>query len=134
MSKALIQTTNQTDQNVALNGIIGLGSVLRRFGCNCKLSGNAIEIQGDGYYTIDASVSVSPTAAGAVTVALYENGVQIPGAIGYSYAGTAAIPIAIPIITTVRKGCCCDGASNITAVLVEGEGVVNNISVRVEKI
>lgn len=133
MSRSLIQTTNQTTQTVADNSIITLGSVLRRFGCNCRLSGNAIEVMGEGYYTIDANVSVAPTAAGPVTVALYSNGVQIPGAIAYGTVATADDVITLPIETTIRQGCCCDSANSITCVLVEGAGTVNNISVRVEK-
>ena len=133
MSRSLIQTTNQTTQTVAENSIISLGSVLRRFGCNCRLSGNAIEVVGEGYYTIDANVSVTPTAAGAVTVALYDNGVQIPGAIAYGTTGAADEVVTLPIETTIRQSCCCDGADNITCVLIEGAGTVNNISVRVEK-
>lgn len=132
MSKSLIQTVNQSLQAVALNGVVFLGSVLRRFGCNCRLNGNAIEIEGEGYYTIDGNVTVVPTAAGTVTVALYANGVQIPGAVS-SGVGTAASPITLPIGTTVRQGCCCDGATSITCVLTAGPGNVSNITMRVTK-
>lgn len=133
MGKSLIQTTNQSQQNVAVNSIISLGSVLRRYGCNLRLSGNGIELTGEGYYKIDSNVSVSPTAAGPVTVALYNNGVQIPGAIAYGSVPTAGNPITLPLETTIRQACCCDSADNITCVLLEGAGVVDNISVRVEK-
>lgn len=133
MGKSLIQTTNQSQQNVAVNSIISLGSVLRRYGCNLRLSGNGIEVTGEGYYKIDSNVSVSPTAAGPVTVALYNNGVQIPGAIAYGSVSTAGNPVTLPLETTIRQACCCDSADNITCVLLEGAGVVDNISVRVEK-
>ena len=133
MGKSLIQTTNQSAQTVAAGSIISLGSVLRRFGCNCRLSGNGIEVDGEGYYIIDASVSVAPTAAGAVTVALYEDGVQIPGAIAYDSVSVAGNATNMAISTTIRKGCACTGASNITAVLVAGASTVNNISLRVVK-
>ena len=133
MGRSLIQTANQSQQTVALNSIIGLGSVQRRFGCNLRLSGNGIEVSGEGYYTIDADVSISPTAAGPVTVALYNNGVQIPGAIAYGSVTTAGNPTNLCINATVRQGCCCDSADNLTCVLLAGAGVVNNISVRVVK-
>lgn len=133
MSRSLIQTVNQSEQNVAANSIISLGSVLRRFGCNLRLSGNAIEINGEGYYKVDANVSVAPTEAGPVTVALYENGVQIPGAIAYGTAAAAGDSVTLPLETTIREGCCCDGADNLTCVLIEGAGVVRNISLRVDK-
>lgn len=133
MSRSLIQTSNQSAQNVALNGIISLGSVLRRFGCNCRLSGNAIEVTGEGYYTIDATVTATPTAAGNVTVALYSNGVQIPGTLVSGGVTTVGNSVTLPIVTTIRQGCCCDSADNITCVLTEGPGVIENISLRVIK-
>ena len=132
MSKSLIQTTNQTTQAVAVNGIISLGSVLRRYGCNCRLSGNAIEVEGEGYYKIDADVTVLPTVAGNVTVAVLENGVQIPSAISTGSTSVAGNPVTLPITTTIRKNCC-GGASNLTVVLLAGAGNVTNISTRVEK-
>ena len=132
MGKSLIQVVNQSQQTVAANSIISLGSTQRRYGCNLRLSGNGIEVTGEGYYKIDASVSVAPTAAGNVTVALYDDGVQIPGAIAYT-TGTAGDPISVSIVTTIRQNCCCDSADNLTLVLVEGAGVVSNVSLRVEK-
>ena len=133
MGKSLIQVANQSTQAVAANSIIGLGSTQRRYGCNCRLSGNAIEVSGEGYYKVDASVSVAPTAAGPVTVALYNNGVQVPGAIAYDSVSTAANPTNLSIVATIRQGCCCDSADNLTLVLIEGEGNVTNVSLRVEK-
>ena len=133
MGKSLIQVANQSNQTVAANSIISLGSTQRRYGCNLRLSGNGIEVNGEGYYTIDADVSVAPTAVGNVTVALYNNGVQIPGAIAYGAVSTANNPTTLSINATVRQGCCCDSADNLTLVLLEGAGVVQNVSMRVEK-
>lgn len=133
MSKSLIQTANQSIQTVAENSIINLGSTQRRFGCNLNLSGNGIEVNGAGYYAIDANVTVAPTAAETVTVALYNNGIQIPGAIASGSVETAENPVNLTIIATIRQGCCCDSADNITCVLLAGAGEVQNISVRVVK-
>ena len=133
MSKSLIQVANQSNQTVAANSNIGLGSVQRRYGCGLNLSGNGIEVTGDGYFTIDAAISVAPTASGPVTVALYSNGVQVPGAIAYSSVGTATNPVTVPIIATIRQRCC-NNPSTLTLVLIEGAGVVENVSMRVEKV
>lgn len=133
MGRSLIQVSNQSSQTVENNSIISLGSVLRRYGCNCRLSGNAIEVNGEGYYKVDANVSIAPTASGAVTVALYNNGAQVPGAIAYGSVSTANNPVTLPIETTIRQGCCCDSADNLTLVLITGAGVVSNVSMRVEK-
>lgn len=133
MSRSLIQVANQSSQAVAINSIISPGSVQRRFGCNCRLSGNAIEVSGEGYYTVEAAVTVAPTAAGTVTVALYNNGVQVPGAIAYGSVSTAGNPVTLPLFGTIRQSCCCDSADTLTLVLLAGAGTVQNVSWRVEK-
>ena len=132
MSRSLIQVTNQSSQTVAVNSIITLGSVQRRFGCNCRLSGNGIELVGEGYYKVDANVSIAPTAVGNVTVALYNNGTQVTGAIAYATVAGVGDFVTLPIEATVRQ-MCCDTADNLTLVLIEGAGTVTNVSMRVEK-
>jgi hypothetical protein len=77
--------------------------------------------------------TVTPTAAGNVTITLFKDGVAIPGATATNSVSTVGNSTTLPINTTVRMGCNCNGASSITAVLVEGPGVVNNISMRVIK-
>lgn len=133
MSKSLIQVANQSSQDVNLNSIISLGSVQRRYGCNCRLSGNAIELVGAGYYEVDVAVSVVPTAIGPVTVALFDNGIQVPGAVAYGAVATEGDAVTLPIITTIRQSCCCDNADTLTLVLIEGAGTVENVSMRVVK-
>ena len=133
MSRSLIQVANPSTQDVTVNSIISLGSVQRRFGCNCRLSGNAIEVAGEGYYKVDANVSVAPSAAGPVTVGLFVNGSLLPGAVAYGSVTTAGNPTTLPIEATIRQACCCDSADNVTLVLLTGAGTVQNVSVRVEK-
>ena len=133
MSRSLIQTANPSAQSVAVNSIIAPGSTLRRYGCNCRLNGNAIEIDGAGYYTIDTTVTLTPTAVGNATVALYLNGQPIPGATATGGVTTVGNSVTLPIVTTVRQGCNCDGASAITCILTAGASTVNNISTRVVK-
>lgn len=132
MSRSLIQVANPSTVTIAENSIIPLGSVQRRFGCNCRLSGNAIECSGEGYYVVDATVTVAPTAAGLVAVGLYVNGAQLPGAIAAESAALDGV-VTIPITATIRQGCCCDSADNLTLVLLSGAGDVQNVSMRVEK-
>lgn len=133
MAKSLIQVANQSFQPVAINSIINLGSTQRRYGSNLRLSGNGIEVSGEGYYAIDCNVAVAPTNAGPVTVALYNNGVQIPGAIAYGSVTTAGNPTNLSMTTTIRQACCCDSADNITCVLLQGAGTVQNVSLRIIK-
>lgn len=125
----MIHVVNQSTQSVAENSVISLGSVQHRCGCNARLSGNALEIDGQGYYKIDAVVSAAPTAEGEVSVALYDNGVQVPGAIAYAQSGAAEY-VTLPIIATIRKTCC-SNTSTLTLVLLAGAGTVKNVAVRV---
>lgn len=70
---------------------------------------------------------------GVIDTDLLENGVQIPGAVSVGSVTTAGNSVTLPITTTIRQGCCCDGASSLTCILVDGASTIRNISVRVEK-
>ena len=135
MSKSAIYVVNTSAQNVALNGIINPGTIIRRFGPNIGLSGNAIQIDGAGYYKIEASVTAAPTAAGNVTVTMYKDGVAIPGATATQATGTANNPVNVSISSLVREFCpCCDGLSNLTFILTGTAAAVSNVAIVVEKI
>lgn len=133
MGKSLIQTVNQSSQTVSENSIINLGSVIRRYGCNLRLNGNAVEVSGEGYYKVDCNVTLAPTTAGNVTVAIYKNGVPLTGATATGSVSTAGNFVTLPIQTTIREGCNCDGGTALTLVLVEGASTVTNVALRVEK-
>lgn len=132
MSRSLIQTSNTTTSNVTANGTIPLGSVLRRFGCNCRLNGNKVEVEGTGYYTVTGTVTLQPEAAGAVSVALYENNVAVPSAVATGTAAAIGDDVTLTIATTVRETCC-EGASSLALVLTENDSAVTNVSLRVAK-
>ena len=132
MSRSLIQTSNTTSSDVAVNGTIPLGSVLRRFGCNCRLNGNKIEVEGTGYYTIDGVITLQPEAAGAVSVTLYENNVPVPSAVATGTAAAIGDDVTLPISTTIRQTCC-EGASSLSLGLTDGASTVTNVSLRVGK-
>lgn len=57
----------------------------------------------------------------------------VEGATASGYVAEAAAPITLPIATTIRKGCNCDGASQIVLKLIEGPGDVTNVSTRIVK-
>lgn len=77
--KSALYAAMQTPTAVAVDGVIPLGSLIRRYGCDVALNGNAVNITGAGYYDVDASVTVTPAAAGTVTVTLYKDGVAVLG-------------------------------------------------------
>ena len=109
MSKSAIYTANTSTQDVAVNGVITPGTIVRRFGCNLGLAGNAIQIAGAGYYDIDASITLAPTTAGDVTVTAYLDNVAIQGATASSTAADADEIINLSISSVVRQACqCCE--------------------------
>ena len=129
--KSLIQTASQSSLNLSVGAIIPLGSILRRYGCNCRLNGDSIECEGEGYYKIDGTVTLQPTEVGNVSVALYRNGVIV----GTPVSGTVAAiddSITLPIISTVRESCC-GNPSQLTLVLLENGSSGSSVSLRVEK-
>lgn len=135
MSKSAIYTTNQSVQSVAINGIIAPGTVIRRFGCNFNLSGNAIRIAGEGYYEFNTSITLAPTTEGEVTVTAYKDGVAIPGAIASETAAAAGDLVNLSLDFILREGCpCCDSGSNITFVLTGTAASVTNIAITGDKL
>lgn len=132
MSKSAIYTTNVSNPTVAVGGIVPVGSTTRRYGCNIRQDGNAITLCGQGYYLVNVSATVAPTAAGTVSLAAQKDGVAIIGA-------TAAQTVAangvanLNITTLVRNACGCDG-SLLSLVLDGVASVVNNLAITVEKL
>lgn len=133
--KSLIQTVNPSSQTVAVDSIIGLGTVARRYGCDLRLSGNGIEMGGEGYFAVDANVTLSPTAIGATSVAMYVDGSPVPGAVATGSVAAIGDSVTLPISVTLKRACCvCEDVNNITFVLTDGASTVTNITVRVSKL
>lgn len=130
--KSALYAAMQTPTAVAVDGVIPLGSLIRRYGCDVALNGNAVNITGAGYYDVDASVTVTPTAAGTVTVTLYKDGVAVPGATASeTAAANGTVDLSIPAL--VRQVCCAEGSA-LTLVLTGAAATVNNVALRVQRI
>ena len=135
MSKSTIYTANTNSQDVTVNGTINLGSIIRRFGPCLNLSGSNIQVEGAGYYDIDSSFTVAPTAEGEVTITAFRNNVAIPGATATETAAAAGDQVNLSISGVFREGCgCCEGISNVSFVLTGVDSTVLNSAVVVEKL
>ena len=103
-----------------------------RFGCNIRQDGNTITMCGQGYYLINISATVSPSAAGTVSLTAQKDGVPIIGAVASStVAANGTTNLTITAI--VRNACGCDGAL-LSLALGGVESVVNNLAVTVVKL
>lgn len=130
--KSALYTALQTPTAVAVDGVIPLGSIIRRYGCDANLNGNAVNITNAGYYDVDVSITVAPTAAGTVTATLVKDGVAIPGATA-SAAAAAGAPTVLSFPALVRQACCAAGSA-LTLVLTGAAATVNNVALRVQRI
>nr|DAP96416.1 MAG TPA: hypothetical protein [Caudoviricetes sp.] len=130
--KSAIYTAMQTPTAVDVGGVIPLGSLIRRYGCDIRLNGSAVNLTGTGYYDVDASITATLTAAGTVTATLYKDGVAIPGATA-SETGAASGTVNLNIPALVRQPCCASGAA-LTLVLTGAAATVNNVALRVQRI
>lgn len=133
MSRSVIYTVNQSVQAVPDGGAVSLGTIVRRYGCNLGLSGNAILVDGIGYYAIDASVVVTPDAVGNITATLFRNGVAIPGATATGSVSTVGNTVTLNIPTEIRESCCGQGMASITCILTGQASSVSNVAIRVAK-
>lgn len=140
--KSAIYTANTSPSTITLTtaqptSTLSLGTVIRRFGCNIQLSGNGILLDGQGYYDVDASVTLTPVAAGNYTISLLADGVAVPGANQTMTAGAGAtVNFNIPALVRLQ---CCDSSATLTLVLsttatLPATVTVNNVGVVVEKI
>lgn len=138
MSKAALQASNTTIQNVVVDEQINVGSVKLRFGRDICTNNGSIVLKNNGYYAIDTTVTVQPTAIGEVAVKLQHNGADIPGAISYGYASVASQNVTLNINTIVRvanTGCPCESIPDtISIILVEGAGTVSPVLIEAYKL
>lgn len=140
--KSAIYTANTSATPITLTAAqpaasLPLGTVIRRFGQNIQLSGTGILLDGMGYYDVDASVVLTPAAAGNYTVTLFRDGVAVPGASQtVTAAALSAIAFNIPALARLQ---CCDSSASLSLVLTTSATLpatvtVNNVGVVVEKI
>lgn len=133
MSKSAIYTTNTSKPTVAAGGVVPVGVTTRRFGCNIKQDGNTITLCGQGYYLVNVSATVAPTAAGPVSLTAQKDGVEIIGATAAETAAAANDELNLSITALIRNACGCE--SSILSLILGGtEAVVNNLAVTVEKL
>ena len=135
MSKSAIYVVNQSTQDVAVDGIINLGTIVRRYGPNLNLAGNAIQISGAGYYEVKVSATIAPTAEGEVTITGYLDNVAVQGATATETAAAAGDFVNLSLSFITRQPCrCCEALENLTFVLTGTAANVTNMAVVVEKL
>ena len=107
--------------------------MIRRFGCNLQLSGNAILAAGCGYYDVVVSITCAPGAIGTITATLLKDGVPVQGGVASASvtAANGVVDLNIPALVRLVN----DAASNLT-VRLSGVATtsVSNVGVKVIKL
>ena len=129
---SMILVANQASADIPDGGLVPLGTVVRRFGQNCQLSGNGIVCQGSGYYNVDGVVCVIPAAAGTAVLTLLSDGVPVPGGVSSHTVAAADTTIPLPLVSAVRNRCC-DDAQTLTIQISGVDVELVSSSLRVTK-
>ena len=130
--KSLIHTALTSPTAVAADGIIPLGSIVRRYGCALAANGNGVNVMQPGCYGIKASITVLPTAAGAITATVLKDGVAIPSATATGTATAAGDAVNLSIVSAPRK-CGC-GCPDLLTVELSAAGTVDNMALVIERV
>ncbi len=133
MSRSVISMANTSSQNVADGGTLALGNVTRRYGCNCQQNGNSITLNGTGYYDISINVTAVPSAAGTLTLTVYQDSTPLPGAVtSVTVAGTDTT-VALSLSDIIARNNCCQTLSNISYTLSGVASEVTNLVTTIQK-
>ena len=128
--KSAIYAVNPASQILDAEEGINFGQAIRRFGCHTRTEGGNLLLRGSGYYSVDSNITLTPAAAGPVTVTFYKDGVEIPGATATaSVALNAYVQLSIPFI--VRNTCDCD---SVIVARVSAGATITNAAIDAEKI
>lgn len=143
MAKGLLYSVNSAAQAVALNSVLNMGSIIRRFGCVPGTSTPFATVNGtntilsscgkcSAYFKVDTAITAIPTDAGTVTITALQDGVAIPGATASATVAAAATTVMLPLTFAVRLN---QGttSSAITYVLTGAASSVTNVAQTVEK-
>lgn len=122
MAKAFAYIANTTSQTVTGGGAINAGAAVHGFGCTngartIQVSNGNIVLSGCGYYAITVGATVTDSAAGNVTLSVYQDGVLV--AQGSEAIAAASDPASISVPVGVKVGC---GTSTITLVVTVSAG------------
>ncbi len=132
MSRSAIYTANTTPTALAVGDIIPVGTTVRRYGQNIRQDGNTITVTGPGYYLVNVSATVAPTAAGTVTLTGQKDGVAVSGATAAATTAAAAASVNLSLAYIVRNTCC--NSSILSYVLGGAASTVSNLAITVVKL
>lgn len=134
MSKAFAYISNSTSQTITGGGVVNPGTAVHGFGCTCcgrtiQLSGTNINLRESGYYKIDVGATVSATAAGNVTLSMYQDGALVAQCSETIAAANDPASISFPAGIKVN----CNSVLTLVATATAGDPIVTNVYTTIDK-
>lgn len=134
---SLLYATSTSTTSLTSGSNVQFNKIVRRYGRNIVLNNYTPVIAGRGYYNIDTVFTGVAFTAGTVTLALYQDDVQIPGAtVTTTVAAGDTIGLSLSALICL-KGCCCnEAATSVVTLVVSGAGDVtpSNAAIRIIKV
>lgn len=132
MSKSAIYTANATSTALTAGSAVPVGTTVRRFGPCIRQEGGSIALSAPGYYLVNASATLSPAAAGTVSITGQKDGVAISGATAAETTAAADATANLALTYIVRNPCC--NSSVLSFVLGGAAATMTNFAVSVVKL
>lgn len=134
--KSLIDVALTTSSAVLSNGIIPLGNITRKRGCNLGLSGNSIAIVDDycNYYLVTVTATFTAPVAGTITIDLQQNGSNVTGATASTAITTAGTEVRSLSFSKYIKTLNGRGIDTLTLVNSGLAATFTNVDVTVSKV
>ena len=134
MAKAFAFISNTTAQALTSGANVAPGTAQHGFGgCGCgytiQVSGNNITLRAPGYYSINVGAAVTDSAAGNVTLSLYQDGVMVAQGIESIAAADDPASIAFPAGVKVN----CNSSLTLVVTTTAGNPTVSGLYITVEK-
>ena len=138
MSKAFLYAANTTQQTLTGGGSVDLGTAIHGFGCTCcnktiDINGNNIILREGGYYEIIVSSTVTDTAAGTVTLTLFQDGTPITGATTAINIAAANEAASATIACGVLVNRCGSSIITLVATTTAGNVIIGNVATTIDK-
>lgn len=134
MSRAFAFIVNGTPQTITGGGVVNPGAATHGFGCTCcgrtiQLSGTNINLRDSGYYQVNVGATVSASAAGNVTLSLYQDGTLVAQGSEAIASVNDIASISFPAGIKVN----CNSVLTLVATSTAGDPIVTNIYTAVLK-
>ena len=132
MNNSLIYLATPTVSTVPQNGVLPLTTIVRRRGQSVQQSNDSIVLGAPGYYHASVTATFTAPAAGTVTLALRQDGVQVQGGTASTTITTATTEVrSLSFEAIIRVPCC--GAPVTLTVVNTGVAInTSNIAIAVE--